>query len=243
MRLKNKHILITGGAKRIGRHLAETFISHGANLSIHYRSSKVEAEGVVNLALSQNRKAVAVQADLKDTASIKTAVAGAIALLGPIDILINGASDFYPTPTLELTDAQWDAFLDINLRGQFFFAQACLPEMMKRGAGVIVNIADVHGERAIRGYMPYSVSKAGLLMMTRNLAREFAPKVRVNSISPGPVLLPPHYDAAQLARSIKRTLLQRVGSPEDIAQAALFLIENDYITGENLRVDGGRSLT
>src|SRR5207248_89318 len=128
----------------------------------------------------------------------------------------------------------WDHLLDVNLKGQFFLAQACAKTMQKNG-GVILNIADVNGERPMKNFTPYVCSKAGLLMMTRNLAKEWAPKIRVNSISPGAVLLPESYNEEQRQRSIEQSLLKRLGSPEDIAQAALFLIANDYITGFDLK--------
>ena len=199
-------------------------------------SSSLAAKG-------RGRECVTGSADLKDVSSLRRAVDKAKSQFGPVDILINSASDFYPTPALECSEEDWDHFLDVNLKGQFFLAQACAAKGMKERGGVILNLGDVNGERAMRGYTPYVCSKAGLLMMTRNLAREWAPEIRVNSISPGPVLLPENYTEGQRQRSIDRTLLKRFGTPADIAEAAVFLIENDYITGFDLKVDGGRILS
>jgi len=241
MQIQGKHALVTGGGKRVAKIIAETLMDLGANLSVHHRESREEAEGVVKMAIARGLKSVAVHADLAKPAEIAAAVATAEKALGPVDILINSASIFHPTPTLNTSVEAWDELLNINLRGQFFFAQAVLKQMGTRG-GVILNIADVHAAKPIRNYTPYAISKAGLVMMTRNLAREWAPRVRVNSISPGPVLLPKDYTEEKKQQSIERTLLKRVGSPRDVAAAAIFLIENEYVTGYDLRVDGGRSL-
>ncbi len=167
-------------------------------------------------------------------------VAEAEKAFGPIDVLVNSASSFYPTPVETVTEAHWDDLERINLKAPFFLSQAARKNM--KAGSVIVNIADVNGERAMRRHAPYSCSKAGLLMLTRNLAKEWAPAIRVNSISPGPVLLPLNYTEEQKRKSVERTLLRREGSPKDIAEAAIFLIGATYITGFDLKVDGGRSL-
>lgn len=242
MNIDHCHILITGAAKRIGRMISETFLNYDVRLSAHYLSSEREMTELEENARKKHRKIRTFKADLRNVLEIKSAVREAIAHFGPVDILINSASQFHPTPTLDLTEKQWDDMLEVNLRGQFFFAQAVASDMIKKGRGVILNIADVYGEKPLRQFAPYTASKAALLMMTRNLAKEWAPSVRVNAISPGPVLFPEHYTDAQKQKSIDRTLLKRQGSPVDIANAVLFLVQNDYITGFNLRVDGGRSL-
>jgi pteridine reductase len=236
-----KHVLVTGAARRVGRVIAEHLLQRGVNLSAHFHHSQPDVENLLAHAKRTGARAVAVRADLKQPREIQAAVTKCAAQLGPIDILINSASIFHPSPALECSEAEWDEMLDANLKGQFFFAQAAARTMVNR-SGVIINIADVHASKPIRNYTPYASSKAGLIMMTRNLAREWAPLIRVNSISPGPVLLPETYTEAQKERSIERTLLKRLGSPEDIAQGTLFLIANDYITGFDLKVDGGRSL-
>ncbi len=210
-------------------------------LTIHCFQSHSPAAELERLAASRGRQAGIVSADLRDVSAIRNVVEIAEKRFGPVDVLINSASDFFPTPALEVTEEQWDQLLDLNLKGQFFLAQACGINMVPRG-GVIINIADVNGERPMRRHSPFAISKAGLLMMTKNLALEWAPRVRVNSVSPGAVLLPERYTSLQIQRSIERTLLKRLGTPQDVAEAVLFLVHNDYITGFNLRVDGGRSL-
>ena len=160
---------------------------------------------------------------------------------GPVDILVNSASDFFSTPALTCTEEEWDSLLDLNLKGQFFLAQACAKTMSDR-AGVIVNLIDVYAERSSRNFAAYSASKGGLLTLTRALAKEWAPLIRVNGVSPGSVLFPAHYKEEQKQKAIDRSLLKRAGCPQDITDAILFLISNNYITGINLCVDGGRSI-
>lgn len=237
MRLKAKHVFITGAAKRVARTVAERLLKEGARLTAHYHQSRAEAETLKALAPD---RVTLVQGDLSDMGVMAGLVAQAEKAFGPIDVLINSASNFYPTPVETVTEAQWDDLTQINLKAPFFLAQAAF-KSMKPGS-VILNIADVNGERAMRRHAPYSCAKAGLLMLTRNLAKEWAPRIRVNSISPGPVLLPLNYTEEQKQKSVERTLLKREGSPADIAEAALFLIEATYITGFDLKVDGGRSL-
>jgi pteridine reductase len=241
MKLTDAHVLITGSGKRLGRAIAEAFLPAKIRLTAHYHKSSADAETLVARVKAAGGEAHAVGADLRDVASIRAIVTAAEKRFGPVDVLVNSASDFYPTPVLEVTPEQWDHLMDLNLKGQFFLAQACAIRMQEKG-GVIVNLVDVNAIRPMKKYTPYVVSKAGLLMVTRNLAKELAPKIRVCSISPGPVLLPETYTPEQVQRSIDRTLLKRLGTAEDIAQAALFLVGNDYLTGFDLAVDGGRSL-
>jgi len=241
MLIANRHVFITGAGKRLGRAITDALIPHRIRLSAHYRTSAAEAADAARAAERAGGRAHTVTADLANVEELRAAVRAAEARFGAIDILVNCASDFFPTPLFEVTEAQWDHFLDVNLKGQFFLAQAAATRMQEKG-GLILNLADVNGTKPMKNFTPYVISKAGLVMMTRNLAKELAPKIRVNAISPGPVLLPENYTEAQRQRSIDRTLLKRLGSPRDIAEAALFLIENDYINGVELAVDGGRSL-
>lgn len=242
MNLEGKHVLVTGAGKRLGRAIASRLLDYPIRLTVHYRKSRKEAASLVAEAERRGREATLVRADLKSTAEIRRAATQAVSRLGPIDVLVNSASAFYPTPVLDCSVPQWDDLLDANLKGQFFFAQHAARTMMRNEGGVIVNLADVYGEKGLARYGPYAASKGGLLALTKSLARELAPKVRVNAISPGPVLFPESYTEEQKARSIDKTLLKREGSPADIAEACLFLVQNDYITGFNLVVDGGRSL-
>lgn len=245
MQLAGRHVLITGAGKRVARRIAEVLLApeHGdaVKLSAHYFRSADAVKELVTWGKTHGREVHAITADLRDVGQLRAAARDAVQRFGPVDVLVNSASDFFPTPALEATEEDWDRLLDVNLKGQFFLAQAVAERMREKG-GVIVNIADVNGERAMRNYAPYTASKGGLLTLTRSLAKEWGPKIRVNAVSPGPVLLPESYTEAQRQRSIDRTLLKRLGSPDDIAQACLFLIENDYVTGFDLKVDGGRSL-
>jgi pteridine reductase len=243
MNLAGRHVFITGAAKRVARCLAETLLSlpaaDGLKLTAHYHNSRGEALELAALGKAKGREVLPLAADLRNVKSLPAVVDQAVKRFGPVDILVNSASDFFPTPALTCTEEEWDRLLGLNLKSQFFLTQSIARTMRE---GVILNVADVNGERPMRNFTPYTCSKAGLLMMTRNLAKEWAPRIRVNSISPGAVLLPENYTDEQRQRSIERSLLKRLGSPEDIAHGALFLIANDYITGFDLKVDGGRSL-
>lgn len=241
MRLKGTHVLVTGAAKRVARVISENLLADEIKLSAHYFRSRREAEELVAWGKQRGREIALVQGDLSRREDCRRIAQEAEARFGAVDILVNSASDFYPTPVEDVTEEIWDKLQDLNLKGQFFLSQALAPSMLKKG-GCIVNLCDVNGERPMRNYTPYVVSKAGLLMLTKNLAKEWAPKIRVNAVSPGAVLLPENYDEAKKQKAIDRSLLKRLGSPDDIAHATRFLIENDYITGFNLRVDGGRSL-
>ena len=236
MEISGRHFFITGSGKRIGRRLAESFLEKGARLSAHVHTSKKEGD---ELFARFPGKVHRVQADLRKIPEIQAAVISAEKKWGPIDVLINCASPFYPTPFFDCTESEWDDLLGGNLKGQFFLCQAVAKNMK---SGVILNLCDVNANTPMKNFSPYVSAKAGLLMLTKNLAFELAPQVRVNSISPGPVLLPEHYTPLQRQRTEERTLLKRLGSPEDIVAAAHFIIENDYLTGIDLKVDGGRSL-
>lgn len=235
MHIHGKHAFVTGAAKRLGRSMAERLLSEGARITAHYRQSRAEAQALQQLAPERIRL---VTGDLSSVESVQKAAAPND--FGAIDILVNSASDFYPTPLDQITEEVWDHFQDVNVKGHFFLTQALLPRLSS--GSVIINLVDVNAERPMKNYTPYVISKAGLLMLTRNLAKELAPKTRVNSISPGAVLLPTHYTPEQVQRSIDKTLLKRLGSAEDIVEAMLFLVKNDYITGFDLKIDGGRSL-
>jgi len=245
MQLKDRHILVTGAAKRVGRAIAECLLDPargpGVRLTAHYHQSETNARDLAATLKKRGRESHLVSADLRDPKALAAAMDSAVARFGPVDILVNSASAFYPTPANTVTPAQWDELLDTNLKGHFFLAQSFHRQLGNR-PGVIVNIADVNGEIGMKRHAPYSAAKGGLLALTRTLALEWAPRVRVNAVSPGPVLLPESYSEAQRRRSVERTLLGRVGSASDVALAVLFLVENDYVTGMNLRVDGGRSL-
>ncbi|MBI4405282.1 MAG: SDR family oxidoreductase [Deltaproteobacteria bacterium] len=241
MELKNKHILITGAARRVGRAIADHLLQWDIRLTAHFYRSKKEAQSLVIQAETQKRAIFCDSADLREVSEIKSLVEKSQQALGPIDILINCASAFYPTPLLQCSEMQWDDIMQANLKGQFFMAQASAQQMSKRG-GLIINIADTHASIPMKNYSAYCISKAGLVMMTKQLALELAPAVRVNTVSPGPVLWPEDLSASVQEKSVAQTLLKRMGCPKDVIDAICFLIQNDYVTGQNLVVDGGRSL-
>ena len=242
--LHGKVILITGAAHRIGATTARMLHRAGANIVLHYRQSKAGAEQLQAELLEHRANSVAlVQGDLLDTARLDGIIHEAHAVWGHLDVLINNASTFYPTPVGSITTHHWDDLLGSNLKAPLFLSQAAAP-FLKKAHGCIVNIVDIHAERPLRHYPVYSVAKAGLVMLTKSLACELGPEVRVNAIAPGAILWPENeMDDATKARIIERTFLKRQGSPDDIARAALFLIRDaDYTSGQILNVDGGRSL-
>ena len=237
-------MLITGSARRLGAAMARRLHGAGADLAIHYRSSSDDADALVAaLNVARPGSAVALQADLLDLASLPGLVTQVTGTFGRLDILVNNASTFYPTPVGEITAAQFDDLFGTNLRAPLFMAQAAAPQL-RLHEGLILNMVDIHGSRPLKRHPVYSAAKAGLIMLTRSLARELAPQVRVNAIAPGPVMWPEGGIDPDLKKKIlERTALRRPGSPEDIARAALFFAaEAPYVTGQVLAIDGGRSL-
>lgn len=242
--LNDKVVLITGGAQRIGAQIARTLHGAGMRIALHYRGSLPAAKALAE-ELNQLRadSATLLQAELSDPATLAPLVEAAAARWGRLDALVNNASTFYPSPIGAVTLLQWDDLMDVNLKAPFFLAQAAAPRLAKSG-GCIVNIADIHADRPLKGYPVYCMAKAGLVMMTRALARELGPDVRVNAVAPGAILWPEQgLDEAAQVSILARTALKRQGKPKDIAGAVLFLIRDaEYITGQVLSVDGGRSL-
>jgi len=242
--LHGKAVLLTGAARRLGAAMARRFHAGGARVAIHYRSSSAEADALVAaLDAARRGSAIAVQADLLDVARLPDVVAAVVDAFGRLDVLVNNASTFYPTPVGEITAAQFDDLIGTNLRAPLFLAQAAAPQL-RLHQGLIINMVDIHGQRPLKRHPVYCSAKAGLVMLTRSLARELGPQVRVNGIAPGPVLWPEgDLDPALRKKIIERTALKRHGSPEDIARAAYFFAaEAPYVTGQILAVDGGRSL-
>ncbi len=240
MKLNGKTAFITGSGKRIGRAIAEKLLLQGVNIAAHYRTSRAEVEELISR--YGKDKVFGVQADLKNVAELQKAFEKAVQNFGSIEILINSASDFYPKPALQVTEADWDHFSSTNLKGQFFLAQAFAARLPKSQTGCLINLGDVCAEYPRKNFVAYLASKGGLLSMTKALALEWGPQIRVNSIAPGPVLKPEKYSETQAEKAAESTLMGRWGTADDIANAALFLLENDYITGLDLKVDGGRSL-
>ncbi len=240
MDLKGKSVLITGAGRRIGAQLAKEIAARGAKVGIHYNRSKKEAEAVAKAIEKKKGTAFLTQGDISDAADCERIVAETARALGGLHVLINNAAVFFKTPLFETTEKDWDQTLDTNLKGAFFCAQAAAKIMQKNG-GKIINIADWAADRPYKGYLPYCISKAGIIALTKGLARTLAPKITVNAISPGPVLLPEDFDEEEKKILISRTPLKRIGSKEDIINAVLFLLEGtDFMTGSTIVVDGGR---
>jgi pteridine reductase len=241
--LEGKAVLITGAARRVGAAIVRALHGAGARIAIHHRYSGADADALAaELNAARPGSAILLQADLLDTAQLPRLVDATLAAFGRLDVLINNASTFYPTPVGTMTEAQWDDLLGTNLKAPLFLSQAAAPAL-GLSEGLILNIVDIHGLRPLKGFPVYSAAKAGLVMLTHALARELAPRVRVNAIAPGPVLFPEMgLTEERKADIIDRTLLKRRGSPEDIARAALFFVADaPYVTGQVLTIDGGRS--
>ena len=235
MNINGKVALITGSAKRIGREIALELTRRGARIAVHYRSSEAEAKQVAE-------GGALFQADLRSVTDIEKMFRGIEVTFGGLDILINSASVFSPSTADDATPHHWDEQMDTNAKAPFFVAQHAARLMRARGAGKIINIADVAGELIWSSYLAYSISKAALIAVNRGLAKAYAPHIQVNAIAPGPVLFPDDYSDEEKQATVEKTLLKRAGSPQDIVNAVVFLIENDYITGEMIHVDGGRHI-
>ena len=242
--LDHQVILITGGARRIGAQIARTLHAAGARILLHYRSSAAAARELgAELNGTRPGSAALIAADLQQDEAPDQLVAAALGHFGRLDVLINNASTFYPTSVGKITRAAWDDLMGSNLRAPLFLAQAAAAHLARQ-RGLIINVVDIHGLRPLKGYPVYSIAKAGLAMLTRSLARELGPDVRVNGIAPGPVLWAEHdLDDGMKREIIGKTALKRTGSPQDIARTALFLIRDaPYITGQIIAVDGGRGI-
>jgi pteridine reductase len=244
--LQDKVILITGGAKRVGAAICRLLHANGAQLMIHYRSSTSEARALqAELNLKRANSVAIIQGDLLNLAVLPSMVQETIKHFGKLDVLINNASSYYATEIGEIDDDQWEDLVGSNLKAPLFLSQAAAPELRKQH-GCIINITDMHVERPKKGYIVYSVAKAGLVTLTKSLAHELSPEVRVNAVAPGPVMWPednPQFDELYRQRVISQTLLKRIGEPDDVAKAVKFLIQDaPFITGLVIAVDGGRSL-
>ncbi len=243
---KDKVILITGGAKRVGATMCRELHKQGAKLMIHYNNSMSEARALqAELNLLRANSVAIIQGDLLNLNVLPTLVSETVHQFGKLDVLINNASTYYPTDLGQINEENWQDLIGSNLKAPVFLAQAAATELRKN-SGCIINITDMHIERPKKGYIVYSVAKAGLVTLTKSLAHELSPEVRVNAVAPGPVQWPesnPQFDEVYRQRVINQTLLKRVGEAEDVAKAVKFLIyDAPFITGHILAVDGGRSL-
>jgi len=242
--LAGKSILVTGAAKRLGAAIARAAHDDGANVAVHYRTSRIAADELCGeLNSSRPNSAVAIQADLLDTKSHALLIAAVLEKFGRLDVLVNNASTFYPTPFGAITENQWRDLMGSNLKAPLFLSQTAAPELRK-AQGLVLNMIDIHGRRPLPNHSIYSIAKAGLAMMTQALARELGPEIRVNGIAPGPVLWPEgDLDTTLKQEIVSKTALKRSGSPDDIVRAALFFMKDaPFVTGQILAVDGGRSI-
>lgn len=238
--LEGKIALVSGAARRLGRAVAMRLAEEGADVVVHYRSSQAEAQNAVKEIEKLGRRALAIGADLSSVAEIKRLFDEAGKQFGRLDILVNSAANFLPASMISTTQEVWDAALDTNLRAPFFCAQAAAP-WLRRTQGIIINFADTGGLLGWTGYIPHSVSKAGVILLTKVLAKALAPEVRVNAIAPGTITMvgdPPEWEAD----FVKLAPLRRTGTPADITDTVLFLVLSKFITGQVVVVDGGRTL-
>lgn len=241
--LQGKVVLVTGAAKRVGSVIARHLHQRGANVVLHYRAAAVEAEALAaEFNAGRPGSARVLQADLLNVAALPTLIAGVIECFGRLDALVNNASSFYPTAIGAIDEAAWADLVGSNFKAPLFLSQAAAPALRASG-GAIVNITDVHAERPLRGYPLYSAAKGALLTLTRALAVELAPEVRVNAVAPGPILWPDdgQFDDPERVDIVRHTLLKREGAPEDIAGAVAYLLSATYVTGQVINVDGGRT--
>ncbi len=244
--MQGKVVLVTGGAKRVGAAICRRLHAAGAFITLHYRSSVQEAQAVqAELQALRPGSVLGVQADLLDPAAIHRLVHDTMQRFGRLDALVNNASSFFATPLGEIDERCWNDLIGTNLKAPLLLAQAAASEL-RRNHGAIVNIVDIHAERPMRGHLLYSVAKAGLTALTRALAQEMAPQVRVNAIAPGVIMWPEStewLDEEQRRKIIAHTLLKHEGEPDDVARTVQFLLDDaPYITGQVLAVDGGRSI-
>ncbi|MGB9092632.1 MAG: pteridine reductase [Gallionella sp.] len=244
--MQDKVVLVTGGAKRVGAAICRRLHAAGARLAIHYRSSDQEALALQKeLNKLRPDSTVVFQADLLDLHALPQLVHKVVRHFGQLDALVNNASSFYATLLAEINESQWHDLLGTNLKAPLFLAQAAAPELRRRH-GCIVNITDIHAERPMHGHLLYSVAKAGLVALTKGLAQEMAPQVRVNAVAPGVIVWPESadwMDEEERRKIVAHTLLKREGEPDDIARTVAFLISDaPYITGQIIAVDGGRSV-
>ena len=238
-----KIALITGGARRIGAVIASTMHEAGYGVILHYRQSEQEAKNLADLLnASRINSAWIVKADLQSVLQIEQMMVEIITKVGRLDVLINNASSFFETPIGDVQEKHWDDLMGSNLKAPFFVSQTAFPSL-KKYQGCIVNIVDIYAQRALSNYPVYSSAKAGLYALTQSLARELAPNVRVNGVSPGVILWPENLQAESQRQIIENIPLQRKGSPEDVAETVLFLSDKGrYITGQVIAVDGGKGL-
>ena len=242
--LKNKVALVTGGAKRVGREIALTLAREGCAIALHYHTSRSDAAKTAKEIEKLGAPVALFEADVSQSKQVQKTVQAVLKKFGQIDILVNNAAVFKRTPFPKIPEKDWDFHLNINLKGPFLFCNEIAPHMLKQKSGKIVNLADWAGLRPYTNYLPYTVSKAGVICLTKSLAKTLAPHIQVNALAPGPVMLPPGMSQKEKETLIKNTPLKKIGTANDVAQGVLFLIQHSsFITGHTLLVDGGRLIS
>lgn len=239
MEIEGRVALVTGAGTRVGRVIALALAKAGMRVGVHYAGSQKGARATEKEIVDAGGDAVTLPGDLIDPATAPRLIEHAVKVFGQLDVLVNSAAVMLRTPVGEVLVEDWDAMFALNLRAPFFLSQAAARAMGDKG-GAIVNIADLAAFETWRGYIPHSITKAGIVQMTRGLAHVLAPKIRVNAVAPGPVLLPEGWTQEQADKLIATTPLGKLGSPDDVSQAVLYLLSADYVTGETIIVDGGR---
>lgn len=236
-------MLVTGAAHRVGAQVVKLLHENGANVILHYRSSDSAAKAIADELNNKRASSVALlYADLSDIQACESLIESAAKCFGRLDALINNASSFYPTPIASATEDQWNDLMASNLKAPFFISKAAIPHLSEN-KGCIVNIVDIHADKPLKDHSIYCMAKAGLVMMTKSLAKELGPDIRVNAVAPGAILWPEGMEDDVKNEILSRTALKQKGNPMDIAKTLLFLIRDaDYITGQIIPVDGGRSL-
>ena len=240
----NKKILITGAAKRIGKEIALSFFNKGWDIVIHYNSSKVEAEALAfKMNSERSNSAMLIQANLDDANEVEKLAEKILSKNGTIDALINNASTFYPTPIGTFSEENWNALMGSNLKAPLFLIQS-LQKELEKNKGFIINVTDINVDRALVNHSIYLAAKSGLQTLTKSLAKELAPYIRVNAIAPGAILEPPNteWTSEQKNNIINAVPMKRMGTEKDIVDAAIYLSEAEYVTGQILNIDGGKSL-
>lgn len=244
MQLKGSTVLITGGARRVGRHVGRRLAERGANIVVNYRTSAAEAQEALTEFEALGVGALAVQADVSTAKGVQDVLDAALRKFGAVEVLVNNASIYPRTPLAQVTEADWVSNLNVNLLGPCFGCWLVGLHMRERGRGKIINIADWAVDRPYLDYAPYFVAKGGVVALTKVMAKELAPHVTVNAIAPGPILMPADFDAATVKAVERAVPLGRIGSPEDIAQTIIYLVEGtDFVTGAVIPVDGGRRVS
>ena len=240
-KLSGRVALVTGAGKRLGRHIALRLAREGADIAAHYGKSAAEAQQVVAEVEALGRRAASFPAELLDVVALRSLVEQVVAHFGRLDILINSAANFLQGKFGEIPESAWSASLDTNLKAPFFLSQAAAPHLAKSGRGAIINFTDIGGLVGWREFIPHSISKTGIIMMTRVLAKELGPAVRVNALAPGTITMPG--DPPEWRQDfVEHAALRRSGRPEEITDAIMFLLTADFVTGHTLVIDGGRTL-